>query len=223
MLRSNSSWVSAKKPNVTSTSWTIATKVETPNCHSKRKIANRRDAEHREQHREHAVADQLVRNLARHRILLGEVRAREVLRKCGGDLGRRPRWSRRRRSISGSGQADRHDVVGRRTAGATPRRRPACRSPGGPCRATAASRTSLRSSGRRRNRRRGSGRAATVSADGGEVSDAMSARTPIAERDETDVGVVGDELEETHDAVSRSNVDVAGPRAAQPSARRACG
>src|SRR4051812_17297824 len=41
MLRSNSSRVIAKNPSVISTSWPIATKVETPNCHSKRNQPNK--------------------------------------------------------------------------------------------------------------------------------------------------------------------------------------
>ena len=39
-LRSNSSWVSAKNPRVTTTSWTSATTVEIPKNHSKRNQVN---------------------------------------------------------------------------------------------------------------------------------------------------------------------------------------
>ncbi|PAV93720.1 hypothetical protein WR25_04092 [Diploscapter pachys] len=41
MFRSNSKRDSAKKPTVINRSWTIATIVDTPNCHSNRTIANR--------------------------------------------------------------------------------------------------------------------------------------------------------------------------------------
>ncbi len=41
IVRSTSNRVIAKKPSVTRRSWTMATMVDTPNCHSKRKMANR--------------------------------------------------------------------------------------------------------------------------------------------------------------------------------------